>query len=443
MKTMILRGFILGAALAFFSGAFEYEASSPSALFPYRQAVIDADAPDRALYGAYAPFSPGPVFSSSACRPYSMPELIAGGIFMAWPMRPLALSASWISFGMEGYRENTVRASLGWAAMKELSLGVGAGWYSLDVRGGDLDYSENRFQPEVDFLFRPLEWIESALCLRDAASFFNDSRDDPDPGLGWGLALKPARGLSLTYNINRDVRGYTNSFSINAHILPFCSIHCGYGRETLTWSAALVFLYRHVSFSYGIRIHPYLGATHVVGLAYRYGDEAAPAMGYYGRSYPGYAPPDPSEKIDVRDCLQEDLEGIPGISEVMAWRMIRYRETVGPLSEKSLGQIGIPAPEAAVMKDYIYGLASDDGKDEAASEKKPAPLKGPLNHALRKKLFMALVEEARISPVEAMALCEKARSGNREALKKFISEREGLGAEEKGRAAAVCERYLR
>jgi hypothetical protein len=56
---------------------------------------------------------------------------------------------------------------------------------------------------------------------------------------------------------------------------------------------------------------------------------------------------------------------------------------------------------------------------------------------------MALVEEARISPVEAMALCEKARSGNREALKKFISEREALGAEEKGRAAAVCERYLR
>jgi hypothetical protein len=443
MKTVILRVTILGAAIISLPGAFEYEAVSPSALFPCRQAVIDADAPDQALYGAYAPFSPGPVFSLSACRPYSMPELLAGGISMACPMRPLALSASWITFGMEGYRENRVRAALGWAAVKGLSLSAGGGWYNLDVRGGELNYSENRFQPELDFLFRPLEWIEGGICLRDAASLFKDPRHDRDPGLGWGLALKPARGLSITYNINRDAWGYSSIFSINAHILPFCSIHCGYGRETLTWSAAVVFLCGHVSFSYGIRMHPYLGATHVVGLACRYGDEAAPVMGYYGRSYPGYAPPDPSEKIDVRDCVQEDLEAIPGISEVMAWRMIRYRESVGPLSEKALVQIGISAPEAEAMKDYIYGLAPDDGKEEAASEKRPSPVRGPLNHALRKKLFMALVEEARISPVEAMALCEKARSGNREALKKFISEREALGAEEKGRAAAVCERYLR
>ena len=324
--------------------------------------------------------------------------------------------------------------------MDRLSVGLDLVWYRLDISGGELELSENYPDAGMSLLVRPLYWIDLGLTLENMRALFE--KDDCLCPFSWGagIALRPVKGLSLMYNLGRDLHGYVNTVSVTAHILPFCSLSCGYGRETMTSSAAVTVLFRKMSLSYGIRQHPYLGMTHVLALSIRSLDTGLPSLEYGNRNGPKRPDNIPFEALDVRVCSLEDLKTVPVLNEVMAGRIIAYRESIGPLSEKALFQIGLSSGEISELMNYVYGLHS--GKDEKPAEKAGRPrMKKRLSYSESKKLFMTLVNDAGISVSEAMGLCDSATREGRESFYRKLEAGTVLDAAEKKKVRDLCERY--
>jgi len=436
MKRAVFQTALAAACLFSFVGAFEYRPTPPVDLFPYSLAVRDETALGQYIPAHYAPLVPGASVSSSISRPYSIEGLSARHISVVIPLRPLGLSAAWKSFGTSGYMENTFTASAGLAPFKALSFGLGANCYSLKIHGGGIDTDKNFFDLSAGLLLRPVSWLEAAAFADNIRSFFGDTDSFYiRKNYGAGIKLKPFQGLSLIYNTGKDYSGYLNSLSVTAHILPFLSVSCGYARETMTWSGALSAVFKKVSASYGIRLHPYLGVTHIVGLSLNVSVEKFPSI-KYSHGGEGGEEEENIKKININTCSNEEIKAIPVIDSVHAERIIRYREQIGPVSEKALAQLGLNAREIVNLQKYVFGLAEDkrEKAEKISTPKKSVPAKK------NKNLFMLLVEEVGLSPVQAMELCEAANKGGREGFRKKLQSMP-LGDAEKKEAEAVCARY--
>ena len=436
MKRAIFRIGLAAACLFSFMGAFEYQPAAPVELFPYSVAVRDETALGQYIPAHYAPLVSGVAISSSAAQPYSIEGLSARHISAVIPLKPLGLSAAWKSFGTSGYMENTFTFSAGLAPFKAVSFGVGANCYNLKIHGGDIDTDKNFFDVSAGLLVRPFNWLETAVFADNIRSFFNDTDDFYiRENYGAGIKLKPFRGLSLIYNINKDYSGYFNSLSVTAHILPFFSVSCGYAREAMTWSGALSVVFKKVSASYGIRLHPYLGVTHVIGLSLNINGEKFPAINY-SQNREDNEEKKVIKKIDINACSNEEIEAVPVLNPTHAERIIRYRQQIGPVSEKALAQLGLTAREIVSLQRYVFGLAQDNQE----ISKKPSPSRKPSPAKKNKNLFMSLVEEAGLSPIQAMELCEAANKGGRAAFRQKLQSM-SLNAAVKKEAEVICARY--
>ena len=438
MKRIVFQIGLAAACLFSFVGAFEYHPSAPAELFPYSPAVKDETGLGQYIPAHYAPLVSGASISSSASQPYSIEGLSARHISGVAPLKPLGFSAAWKSFGTSGYMENTFMASAGLAPFKAVSFGIGANYYNLKIHGGDIDINKNFFDISAGLLIRPVGWLEAAAFADNIRSFFdNDGVDNfyIRKNYSAGIKLKPFQGLSLIYNTGKDYSGYLNSLSVTAHILPFLSVSCGYARETMTWSGALSAVFKKISASYGIRLHPYLGVTHIVGLSFNANGRNFSSMKYSQGREDNEEKAD-IKKVDINACSNEEIEAIPVINPAYAERIIRYREQIGPVSEKALAQLGLTAREIVTLQRYVFGLAPDkkENQKKVSTPKKTTPVKK------NKNLFMSLVEEIGLSPTQAMELCEAANKGGREGFRKKLQSMP-LGAAEKKEAEAVCARY--
>jgi len=436
MKGLVFRIGLAAACLFSFMGAFEYQPAAPVELFPYSVAVRDETSPGQYIPAHYAPLAAGASISSSAGQPYSIEGVSARHISAVIPFKPLGFSAAWKSFGTSGYMENTFLVSAGFAPFKAISFGAGVNCYSLKIHGGDIDTDKNFFCASAGLLIRPFKWLETAAFADNIRSFFDDTDNFYiRENCGAGIKLKPFQGLSLIYNVNKDYSGYLNSLSVTAHILPFLSVSCGYAREAMTWSGALSAVFKKVSASYGIRLHPYLGVTHIVGLSLNADGEKLPSI-KYSQDRGDNEEKEYIKKIDISICSDEEIKAIPVLNAVHAERIIRYREQIGPVSEKALAQLGLNAREIVNFQKYVFGFAQDkrESHEKVSTQKKPSPVKK------NKNLFMSLVEEVGLSPTQALELCEAAAKGGREGFRKKLQSMP-LGAVEKKEAEAVCARY--
>ena len=436
MKRFVFQISLAAACLFSFMGAFEYQPAAPVELFPYSVAVKDETFTGQYIPAHYAPLVSGAAISSSAGQPYSIEGLSARHISAVIPFKPLGLSAAWKSFGTSGYVENTFLVSAGFAPFKAVSFGAGANCYSLKIHGGDIDTDKKFFDVSAGLLIKPFKWLETAVFADNIRSFFNDTDDFYiRENYGAGIKLKPFQGLSLIYNVNKDYSGYLNSLSVTAHILPFFSVSCGYAREAMTWSGALSAIFKKVSASYGIRLHPYLGVTHVIGLSLNINGEKFPAINY-SQNREDDEEKKVIKKIDINACSNEEIEAVPVLNPTHAERIIRYREQIGPVSEKALAQLGLNAREIVSLQRYVFGLAQDNQE----ISKKPPPSKKPSPAKKSKNLFMSLVEETGLSPMQAMELCEAATKGGRAAFSQKLQSMP-LDAAVKKEAEAICARY--
>ena len=438
-KEKIFQVVLAAVSLLVFPAAFEYRPESPASLFPTLQAVKDETV--SVMQGAYSPFAQSAAVSSSVSRPYSYEELLSQQYAAVLPFEYIGLSAQWSSFGMSGYRENAFKTSVGVSLAGKAAFSVGCNWYSLNIQGGELDISKNYFDASASLLLRPFNWIEAGFAVENISAYFNNHLYIK-PVWAAGLGFKPFQGLSVFYNISTEDETFVNTLSVTAHILPFLSASLGYGRETMTWAGSLSAQVKNVSVSYGMRQHPYLGATHIVGVTLRANNTPLPSIKYSAREET--IDETPFEKVDINSCTDDEIMEIPGINEMYAVRIIRYREMIGPVSEKALAQLGFSAREIVRLQRYIYGLANETirSRENAQSKTKTNSyaLKKKQNEAGR-NMFMALVDELGLSPTEAMDLCGVAAKEGRAGFRKKVLAMQNLSDADKQKAEAICARY--
>ena len=409
--------------------AFEYRESPPAALFPFNRAAACSPVPDAVSNPAYLPLFGYPYLHASGAIPYSMKGLYASIIRAGYGTRGFGLQASWSRFGFDAYLEHVAGADIGFMPVRYVSRGAGGRYYRLAIDTPETGARAGLADGRASLLVSPFEWIDIAFQQENIASIFIKKRRDLlFPGWSAGAALRPMRGLTVAYNLNLTTHGYVHSVSAAAAVLRHFIIPAGYARETMTSSMSITVAYRNVAASYGLRYHPHLGLTHSAGVTLSTGEIPVDPISY-GRvraRFRGRAAP-----IDLRTCTHEELEAIPWLSRDHAARIIRYRETEGPLTRAALVQIGM------TEKDVDRLMARATGLAPVPRSEREAYLARAKTEAARKRAFASLVG-AGVPPATALDLAEMAAGGERRRLAEKIKNLGGLSAETKKAAARIC-----
>lgn len=401
--------------------SFEYRENNPTALFPYYYAVDDWSS-GNVSNPAYLPFLKHSYIASTYSQPYTMGDINASSMRLGHGMGRTGYQASWSRFGIDEYREDILEANIGYNPGGYLLAGMGITGYRLCVKTENYSFSRSLLDFRASLILIPFQWLSLGFYQENINSLIDEQRADIlYPGSSFGISLKPVQGISLLWNSNRMYYGYVNSFSISINLLQSLNLRTGYSRETSTYAASFMFIYRLITVSYGLRHHPFLGSTHCLGVSLSTRALSLERIAYRTR-LPAWHSSDRIRKIDINACSLDDLRRIPSLSDVIAQRIIKYRNVIGPVSRKTLLQVGMSSKEARSLQRYVSGFASDSvekqylqtGRSQRGRKKyRRVPLKK------RRELFRRLIESG-IRASIALSICEHAGKVNKTSLVHFI-----------------------
>jgi hypothetical protein len=319
-----------------FVASFEYRETKPAALFPYYYAVDDFSSGIISNPAALPSLDFGYVDVSYG-KPYTLEEINANNMRCGHHLGRSAFQFSWSRFGIDEYCEDVLEFNTGYKPVSFLSFGIGILYYRLSIETEELVLREQLTDFRASVLLHPHRRILLGFQQENVTSLFKSEREDLlYPQSSGGLLIKIADGISLVWNINRMYYGYINSFSVSTNLLRFLNIKVGYSRETSTYAASITILYRFMTISYGLRHHPYLGATHCFGVVLCDENRLFERVSYKSIRH---RIPSRKTKLDINKCSAEELKRFALISEMLAERIVRYRNAIGPISEKSIIQI--------------------------------------------------------------------------------------------------------
>ncbi len=431
--------------------SFEYRESSPQTLFPYNYAVSDINPLGHLSNPACLPLWNAVYLNIDYAKPYMFSELNSGNLRAGYGGGNIAVQAAWNRFGIPEYSEDVFEINFGVRPCRLLSIGSGISYYHISISTEDINTKYGKADCKFSFLLFPFEWLEFGYLHENFYSFVNrDSEHNGSdefiyPNQSLGLALKPARGITIAWNVNKVYYDYINTYSITANMLSCLSIKGGYSRETSTYSFSVNLVYDKFSVSYGMMHHSYLGSTHKFGLTIASGDLAFQEINY-NKNLARRALPEKKKRININNCSLDEIKESNLFSSEIAERIIKYRNTMGPLSEKSLVQIGIERKELGNIREYISGLARDA---DYSGEKKSADTgakfyrykKTGYDIDTRKLLFRKLLENG-INAATALEITELAKDNNKERLISKIEGSIGIDEQKKKIIIKTCSNIL-
>ncbi len=423
--------FILFAALQVNICAFECREFSPLMLFPYPRASVHVSTPETLCNPAALPLVKNSYLALSGSNPYTFDGLYSTSVRMGHGNGMWGARLFWDRTGIEGYSENACGADAGILPVKYIAIGIGAQYLNLDARCGPIDMTKHLGTLRAGILIRPIEWLNVAFLHENIMSYWiRPNAEIQFPEWSLGASVIPLEGIEINWNINSTAFGYVNTISVSADLIRYCSFSAGYSLETSSYAAAVSVIYKYVSASYGIRYHTYLGFTHSISLTC----SLAP-MEVRPVSWQGILPSKPActEKIDINACAAEDLAGLPGLSDVMISRIMKYREIFGALTRKSLSQIGMTGAEIDRMLDCAYGL--EEEKRSSFQSRSGRTNRG------KNELFASLLEIG-VGPESALELVRMIFSGRRDEIPAYLESDKTLSEEKRKEAAGLCARYF-
>ena len=411
--------------------AFEYRESPPAALFPFFQAASDSSMPDSISNPAYLPRMRYPYLHFSGSMPYTLDGLYSSTLRIGYGTKGFGLQAAWNRFGFDQYLENIVDANIAYAPVRYVSIGAGAVYYNLLMDSREVSMTTHLVDCRISILAAPFEWLELAFQQENIVSLFAKKRRDIlYPEWSAGAALKPLKGLALIYNLNWTSSGYVNCVSASANILKYFSIKAGYAREAATYSAALSFIYKHISVSYGLKYHPHLGFTHSAGITLSMEDMNIDSL-TYGSILSRIHEIQNRQKTDINGCSMDQLASVPGLGQQHAERIMKYRKDIGPLSRKSLIQIGLSEMEIDRLVPYITGLTSDKTHPKT-------DYRSRVKHEIAQKEIFKKLMVLGLPAASALDLADMAVNGQCQAFADRIRSYRGLDAQKKRKALELC-----
>ncbi|MCU0822141.1 MAG: helix-hairpin-helix domain-containing protein [Spirochaetes bacterium] len=394
--------------------SFEYNETNPSMLFPYYNAASDDMPLGHLSNPAYLPLWQTCYFNIDYSRPYWMEDLNSGNIRTGWAADGLALQGAWSRFGITEYSEDIFTGSIGCMPWKFFSAGAGVSYYHINFDTEEYTYSRGIADFSSSILLMPLEWINFSLTYLNIYSVFKRTMDDLTcPGWSGGVSVKPAEGITFSWNTNKEYYDYINTFSVSTNLLPFLNIKAGYSRETSSFAAAVIILYKNITVSYGLNHHTYLGLTHKFGITFSGEPLALEQVNYNKNLFRGKLP-ESEKKININKCTKDDLLDAGVFSETIAERIIRYREIIGTVNRDALIKIGVDSAELKNIENRLTGFidtpeagrTEPPGKKIARADKQKA---GFIDTDSRKYLFRKLLENG-IGASESLMITELAKN---------------------------------
>ncbi|MCU0845760.1 MAG: helix-hairpin-helix domain-containing protein [Spirochaetes bacterium] len=403
--------------------AFEYRASSPAALFPFVRAVSDS-----ALVNtgnpAYIPLWNSFHFGASYARPYALEGLNTGTSHAGYSDGTNGIQGSYSLFGTGEYRERGFALDAGRLVHPRITAGVGVARHDLSIEADGYSRRHSLIDFTAAAIIMPFEWLHLGFIQENIRSALDDSDGLMYPSWSTGVAVIPARGVSIAWNLNREYYGPINSFSLSANLLPRVGVRAGYARETSSFSGAVLFSLGRLIVSYGIRQHAYLGATHSVAITALSVDSFFEEIRYETlRRRRNFTPP--ARKIDINKCELEDLAEIPVLREGIPERIMKYRQMIGPVSRHALRQIGLEELEVNELMEHIEGLAEESDRNEKyrrppGTGRGAAASRPYASNEKRKELFTGLIHRGVPASV-ALRVADRARDLGRDELIREIA----------------------
>ena len=339
--------------------SFEYKESHPASLFPFYTASEEVSSPGNSTNPACLPMWQFWHISSAYGKPYSIEEINSGNMRLGTGFNDFGFQIGWSRFGIDEYMEDALEGNAGYKICKYLYWGLGVSYYNLHIDTQELSHNKNLTDFRASFLIMPFSWVSIGIQQENIVSIINKDREDMlYPNSSFGITVKPVQGISFTWNINKIYYDYINSYSITSFIHPNLCLKAGYCREISTYSAAFIFLYQNTRVSYGLRHHSYLGLTHIIGVTVTSVPLVFEQVNYNKKLFRRHLPKK-RRKVNIKYCELEELTEIPVLSHAEAERIIKYRNIIGPVSRKSLFQIGLSEKEIDQLHDYISGLSPD------------------------------------------------------------------------------------
>lgn len=433
------------------AGAFSFREQGPAALFPYPTAAWD-DTFFGALHNpSYLPGAPGPLLYSAYSRPYGLDDLHAGTIALLIPAGQAAALASWHRFGIPEYTEETFRVDAGVRACPWFAFGAGASLHRLSINAGGIvdDYSFSEWRASV--LVTPVDGISFSFLQENLVAFASDRESTLRyPSWSAGITLSPAQGIFLSWNYNREMEGHINTASLTAHLFRFLSVRAGYSRETSSMAAAMNVLCGNVGASYALRYHRYLGCTHTVAATL-----SMEALSFSPARRGALIPRRafflfPEQKTDINRSTIEELKAVPGMSDEMAERIMRYRSLFGPLDREALRRIGMSERETGETLPHLKGFAATE------SQSRPKRTEGParrhhydrerksampfMRAEKRRELFQRLVK-AGVKSLTALRISEDARMKSPAEVQRMLESHPGIDEHTRAKAGQACKGF--
>ncbi len=411
--------------------AFEYRAAPPASLFPFRQSVNDDSLPDSVSNPAYLPRIRYPYLHCSGTRPYTLDGLYATTLRAGYSVKGFAVQALWDRFGAGQYCENVVELNLAYMPVKYVSVGIGATYYNLVINTAETTLATHQADCRASLLIAPCEWVEIAFLQENIASLcIKKRRDLMFPEWIAGAAIKPFRGFTLLYNISKTSYGYINTIAATANVLKYFSISVGYAHEATTYSGAFSFIYKYVSVSYGLKYHPHLGFTHTAGVTLSVSEINIDSLSY-GSIVSNIKKQENKPAVNINSCSLEQLTAIPGMEQHIAERIMKYRQTTGPVTRTSLVQIGMSEKEIDSLLRYCNGLAPDETFRESGAQRRREFEKAQKDYF--KKLIALGVPAA-----TALELTDMAMVGKNKSCADRVNSLADLPADKKKKALDLC-----
>ncbi|HEY1406269.1 MAG TPA: hypothetical protein VF857_06655 [Spirochaetota bacterium] len=416
------------------SAAFSYGSNEGEGLFPFPTPACEEKHADPSSVPAYAPLQRGAYFRCSYLRPYGIEALNSWGSSAGFGNGSVGAGLFWNHFGFASYTEDRIFLYGGLCLPGGVLLGSRIHADRFRIAIDDYSSTHTVYDGDAMLLLHPFPALSIA-CRQDniAAIFRKKNRDILYPESSFGVLVSPARGISCGWNYLHTSFGGVNAWNMRATILSSFSVSAGYARETSTYALNANLLFRKMTITYGFNYHAYLGATHHVVLTFNTESiQYDPIVMHRERVPEDYV-------INIATCGVDDLERISKMTDDHAERIVRYRDLIGPVTEKVLYQLGLSKGEVDELESHSTGIADDESVEKEEKKKYIPTVRNykPSHKAQVKSLFIRLVEGG-ISPVAALKIADAVGGKNGTEAARIIDTIESISKNEKDKAKALC-----
>ena len=418
--------------------AFSYRPDGGAGLFPYESAVAEKEPLVNIANPSSLPFQKGFFITTRAENPYGMEGLAAYSSAAGYSSGGTGVSAAWSRFGIKEYREDRGFLSAG-KSFRALSLGARA--HADMVRISMVGLSRMEREYDADFAVRldPLPFFSLGAVQQNIATAFMKRRSDIlFSETDFGVAVFPAKGISLSWNYNRTFYGGVNSAACSVYLLSCVMVGAGYSKETGRCAVQTALLFKGVRAGYAFTYHPVLGVTHSASVSWSPSYDGFSCVDSGSLAYHAVEA-EPDIKADIATCTAEELASAAGIPVMMAERVIRSRELSGHVSEKTLYQMGLSPRERDAVMAHTEGIISEkQEKDEArAAKEREWQRKKNVRKEKTKDLFIRLVDEG-LAPPKALKAAQIAKRKSGADFTAEIMRSNEFSADEKKRIISIC-----